>query len=75
MLEMARKLRLGADILEEQAERAEPRFLANAKRAVKPAVDWVTNIEQELKRRTMSTTNANVRGQPALRDIIGYKFP
>ncbi|RDX44376.1 hypothetical protein OH76DRAFT_1487106 [Lentinus brumalis] len=74
LTEMVRKLRAGADILEQQIGQADRRFLANAERAIKPTISWVTNIEQELTRRTMTTTNATVRGKPALRDIIGYKF-
>ena len=75
LTEMVRQLRVGADILEEQIAHSDTRFLTNAERAIAPTIKWVSKIEEELHRRTMPHTNATVRGDRGLGDMIGYRFP
>ena len=72
---MVRQLRVGADILEEQITHSDARFLTNAERAIAPTIKWVSKIEQELHRRTMPHTNATVRGDRGLGNMIGYRYP
>ena len=73
MIETVRKLRLAADILEEQIGVAEPRFLRNAESATRQTVQWVDEIEEFRHRRTMPTTNRTASGKPAARYTIGYR--
>ncbi|KAH9831839.1 uncharacterized protein C8Q71DRAFT_780708 [Rhodofomes roseus] len=72
--EQARLLRRAADILEEQHELAEPRFIKNAMRATRSAAKWAQDIDKHEHRRTMPITNAVERGQALPSNVIGYKY-
>ncbi len=73
--EVIRLLRHAAEILEEQREEADPRFINNAKRRMRGALTWTRNIEQHIARRTLPKTNAQGRkgGQAAV-DVVGYRY-
>ncbi|KAH9836527.1 uncharacterized protein C8Q71DRAFT_46536, partial [Rhodofomes roseus] len=72
--EQVRLLRRAADILEEQQDLAEPRFIKNAMRATHGAVKWAQDIEKHERRRTMPITNTTERGQALPSNVIGYKY-
>lgn len=73
--DMISKLRLSADILEDQLDRnAEPRFLQNALRVMKPTLKWADDITVHQTRRTMPITNARGKNQPSSTNVIGYKY-
>lgn len=52
---------------------AEPRFLKNAESATRQTVQWVDEIEEFRRRRTMPTTNRMADGKQAAHYTIGYR--
>ncbi|KAI0710462.1 hypothetical protein C8T65DRAFT_648447 [Cerioporus squamosus] len=73
--EVIRLLRRAAEILEEQQEEADPRFINNAKRRMRGVLTWARNIEQHIARRTLPKTNARGRKEgPAAIDVVGYRY-
>ncbi|TCD62121.1 hypothetical protein EIP91_007458 [Steccherinum ochraceum] len=70
MKDLANRLRRAANIIDDQRERNDdPRFLLNARQAMKRATKWTTNVENHIHRRTIPKTNT-----PDSTDVIGYKY-
>ncbi|RPD53668.1 hypothetical protein L226DRAFT_517852 [Lentinus tigrinus ALCF2SS1-7] len=74
--EMIRLLRRSIDILQEQRDEADPRFIENAKQRMRGVFRWTRNIDRHVARRTLPKTNAQGRGEGgAATDVIGYHYP
>ena len=72
---MIRLLRRSAEILEEQRNEADPRFMENARRKMRGVLQWARNLEHHVTRRTLPKTNAQGRRDgPAAMDVIGYRY-
>ena len=71
---LVESLRAAADIIEAQRANRDPRFINNAKRVMRPTVNWVQDVQRHERHLTMPKTNDNDRGQPRPANVIGYLY-
>ena len=72
--ELIDALRAAADILTAQRDNPDPRFIDNAKRAMRGTQNWVSDVRRHERRLTMPMTNTNDKRQPLPANVIGYLY-
>ena len=73
--EAIRLLSRGVELLQEQRTNPDPQFLKHFKRAMRPTLTFVQDVEKHVNRRTMPKTNARGRSGRAATNVVGYMDP
>ncbi|KAI9064572.1 hypothetical protein FKP32DRAFT_1569691 [Trametes sanguinea] len=61
-------------LFQEQRTQGDDRFVQDAKQRVRGIIQWVRDIELTESRRTLPRTNVRRRDEPALTNVIGYRY-